>query len=116
MAEMKTGFQKIVLSDANGFNVVLIEDIIRCEGEKNYTTFHLANGQKITTTKSLIEFERMLTDSSFVRVYKSHLINLKHVKAYKKGKGGEAVMIDGSVVPISRDKKHLFIEELKKHL
>lgn len=103
---------KIILSDSKGFNIVNVSDIIRCEGEKNYTTFHLLDHSKITITKSLIEFEKQLSDSNFMRIYKSHLINLNLIKGYKKGKGGYAVMCDNSEVPISREKKQAFMSNL----
>ena len=106
---------KIVLTDISGFKVVQLADVMRCEGEKNYTTFHLSNGQKITSSKSLIEFEKMLEDSSFVRVYKSHLVNLSHVVQYKKGRGGSIIMSNGDVIPVSREKKEQFISLLTKH-
>ncbi|MCJ8290939.1 MAG: response regulator transcription factor [Crocinitomicaceae bacterium] len=107
---------KIVLSDAQGFTIVELKEVIRCEGERNYTTFHLKDNTKITTTRTLIEFERLLSGGPFFRIYKSHLINLKYVKGYKKGKGGFAIMTDETELPVSREKKHQFLDALKPYL
>ena len=108
--------EKIALSDASGFKVVKLSDIIRCEGERNYTVFHLVGGQSITTTKTLIEFERLLAGTSFYRIYKSHLINLNHVVEYKKGRVASVLMTDGQSLPVSRDKKQDFIQQLNLRL
>ena len=51
----------------------------------------------------------MLSDYDFLRVHKSHLVNLQYIKQYKKGKGGQAIMIDGSSVDISPNRKQEFL-------
>jgi two-component system LytT family response regulator len=107
---------KMVLTDAAGFHVIALSDILHCEGEKNYTTFHLQSGKKIVTSKSLIEYERLLDANDFMRVHKSHLIALDHVTGFIRGRGGEAVLSDGSQVPISREKKEAFLTVLAKRI
>ncbi|PHR35350.1 MAG: hypothetical protein COA38_02395 [Fluviicola sp.] len=114
--EKSNGFEKIILSDASGFNIVKLKEVIRCEGEKNYTTFHLTNGKRITTSKSLIEFQKLLDPNTFIRIHKSHLININLVRAFKKGKNNTVQMEDGIEVPLSREKKALFIEKLNRTL
>jgi two-component system LytT family response regulator len=47
----------------------------------------------------------VLSDFDFLRVHKSHLVNLHQVKKYLKGKGGQVMMTDGSVVDVSPQKK-----------
>jgi two-component system, LytTR family, response regulator len=46
-----------------------------------------------------------LCQSGFLRVHKSHLVNLHHITKYHKGKGGEVIMSDGQHIAVSAQKK-----------
>lgn len=96
---------KIVLPDLTGFIVVEVPNIIRCEGERNYTVIHLTDQPQVLVTRTLKEFDDLLNQSGFLRIHQSHLVNLAHVKRYIRGKGGEVEMIDKVVLPVSRHKK-----------
>jgi two-component system LytT family response regulator len=109
LLHQKESISKIVLSDHSGFRTVLLSDILYCEGERNYTTFHLTGERKMTTSKSLIAYERMLDGTSFIRVYKSYLINLEHVSQYLRGRGGKVRMSNNVLLPVSREKKEELI-------
>lgn len=97
--------KKIVIPIANGFQMIPVEEIIRCEADNNYTVIYLLNGQKYMVSKSLIHFEKMLSKSHFLRVHQSHLVNEDHVTQYIKSDGGYLLMADESQVPISRKQK-----------
>lgn len=70
---------RVVVPSRNGDISMDIDDIIWCQGDSNYTHFHLKNSQKITVSKTLKEYDELLSDKDFVRVHKSYLVNLKHV-------------------------------------
>ena len=105
--------KKIALPTANGLSVFPLNDIIYCEAEINYTHFFLTSKNKILGTKTLKEYEEMLDDYDFIRVHKSHLINLHHVKNYTRGEGGTVTMSNGAVVEVSRRKKEEFLKRLE---
>lgn len=88
--------KKIALSVANKIEFVEIGSIIRCESESNYTTFHLKTGEKLIVSKTLKEFDELLTPHNFLRVHQSHLINLDEIKSFIKSDGGYIRMKDGS--------------------
>ena len=100
---------RIVLPTGSGFEVASVSDIIRCEGERNYTRFIFTNGNKILVSKTLKEFEDLLCNYGFYRIHQSHVINLKHVKKYFKGKNPEVEMSDSQILPISRNRKEEFL-------
>lgn len=104
---------KIVLPQLNGFDVVKISDIIRCQANDNFTEFYLTNGTKKLISRTLKFYEDLLKDFDFVRVHKSHLINMQYVVKYLKGKGGQVEMTDGSVVDVSVNQKASFLEKFK---
>ena len=55
---------------------------MRCEADRNYTNFHLINNRHFLASKTLKEYEEILVDHGFLRVHKSHLINLAHTENY----------------------------------
>ena len=104
---------KIVLPQLNGFDVIKVNEIIRCQANDNFTEFYLTNGTKKLISRTLKFYEDILKDFDFVRIHKSHLINLQYVTKYMKGKGGQVEMTDGSVVDVSANQKASFLEKFK---
>ncbi len=107
-----TAFKKVVLPVLEGFQFVNVEDIIRCEADGNYTKIHLLEGSYILISKPLKEIESLIDDQSFCRVHHSHLVNLRYISKYRKGKAGSLTMDDQTIVPVSRGKKDNFLDLL----
>jgi two-component system, LytTR family, response regulator len=105
--------KKIVLPTFEGFDVVTVKEIIRCEANDNLTDVYLTDDKKKTVCKTLKHFEDMLSDFDFFRTHKSHLINLNFVASYHKGKGGEIILSNGFTVPLSVTKKEGFVLRFK---
>ena len=97
--------EKIAIPTNEGMRFVKIDDIIRCESDSCYTTIFMKNKEKIMVSKTLKEYELLLSDMNFFRVHKSHLVNLKYVEKYIQGEGGYLVMEDKSHIEVSRRKK-----------
>ncbi|MDP1725336.1 MAG: LytTR family DNA-binding domain-containing protein [Bacteroidota bacterium] len=97
--------RKLVLPTASGFEIVSVKEIIRLSGSSNYTEIFLTDGKKKVVSKVLKFFEEMLNDQGFMRVHKSHIINLEQIKKYHKGRGGSVELSDGSEIEISPNKK-----------
>jgi two-component system LytT family response regulator len=106
-------FKRIALSTSDGIHLFEISDIIRCESEDNYTKFYIKNNKPILISKTLKEYEELLTEHGFERIHQSHLINLNYLKSYIKKDGGYVVMADNSHLPISQRKKERLQELIK---
>jgi two-component system, LytTR family, response regulator len=106
-------FKRIALSNSDGIHVFEVSDIIRCESEDNYTKFFIKNNKPILISKTLKEYEDLLTEHGFERIHQSHLINLAYLKSYIKKDGGYVVMADNSNLPISQRKRDRLQEILK---
>jgi len=104
---------KIAIPTMEGLQMVLVETIINCESDRNYTILFLKNKQKIIASRSLKEIEEMLDDYSFARVHHSHLVNLNEVEKYIKGEGGYLLMSDGRTVDVSRSRKEILLKKLQ---
>ncbi|MEY4142231.1 MAG: hypothetical protein RL110_1603 [Bacteroidota bacterium] len=105
--------RKLVLKTQESVHVVDLNEIIRCEADKNYTFFYLNSGKKILVSRTLKDFELLLSNHGFFRVQQSHLINIEYIDRYDKSEGGSVIMKDGSAVPLSNAKKDLFFQLLE---
>jgi len=56
-------------------------------------------------SKTLKDVEEMLSRHHFIRVHKSHLVNIIYIRSFDKSSGGNLVLEDGSQVPVSRRKR-----------
>ena len=105
--------KKLVLKTSESVYVIDFQEIIRCESDRNYTTFHLVNGNKIMVSKTLKEYELLLSGNGFMRVAQSHIVNFAFVERYDRVDGGTVVMKDGSQIPLSAAKRELFFKILE---
>jgi two-component system LytT family response regulator len=112
----KSGSQKMKLCipSLKGFQVVEIQDIIYCEASSNYTNFHFTNRPSICASKPIHEYEELLEDCGFVRIHKSFVVNLEHIKEYIRGEGGSVKLNNGHEVEVSRRKKDLLMTKMKE--
>ena len=101
----KVKLEKIALPTASGLKLIYLADIIRCESDNNYTFFHLKNKTKLLVSRTLKEYDELLTSEGFYRCHKSHLINVNYIKEYLNGEGGSIILEDGSHIDVSRRKK-----------
>lgn len=101
--------QKMMLPTLNGFEIIELENILCCHAEDNFTRFVLTTGNELLICRTLKHFEQLLEKSNFMRIHRSHLINLKYVIRYTKGKGGFVTMKNGNELEISHSKKEIFL-------
>ena len=106
--------ERLALHSQDKIHIVNICDILRCESSVNYTEFHFVNDKKLLVSKTLKEFEDLLTDSGFFRVHQSHLVNTKFIKEYVKIEGGHLIMNNGNMIPVSTRKRPEVMKMLEK--
>jgi two-component system, LytTR family, response regulator len=106
---------KLCIPSLKGFQVVEIQDIIYCEASSNYTNFHFVNRASICSSKPIHEYEELLEDCNFVRIHKSFMANLGHVKEYIRGEGGTVILSNGNELEVSRRKKELLMSKMKEY-
>lgn len=103
---------KLALPTLQGTFFYKPEDIIRLEGEGNYTKFFFADKTSLLVTYTLKSYEDVLVNHGFLRVHKSHLVNKLHVTSYMPD--GMLTMTDLSKVEVSRRRREEVLELLKK--
>jgi two-component system LytT family response regulator len=97
--------RKVVLPVLEGFEVVPVKEVIRCQANGNFTDFIFQSGGKKMICRTLKFYEEALSELGFLRVHKSHLVNLEYITAYRKGKGGQLTLTNGDVVEVSPQRK-----------
>ena len=95
----------------NKIDLVNISDIVRCESEVNYTVFFLTGGRQIVVSKTLKEYEEILSNHHFYRVHQSHLVNTKYIKEFVKT-DDELIMTEGKSIPVSSRKRPEVVQML----
>ena len=105
--------QRIVLPLIDGFEVVELSDILYCEANDNFTSFHLSNGQHPMICRKLKYYESLLSAQGFCRIHRSHMVNLDYVKRYIKGKGGAVILTNGKELQVANSRKQDFLERFK---
>ncbi|HMC85901.1 MAG TPA: LytTR family DNA-binding domain-containing protein [Chitinophagaceae bacterium] len=113
----KAGFpaeMRLCLPTQKGFTIVKLEEIIYCEAQRSYTIFRLVSNKSILISKPLFDYDRLLSDTTFLRIHKSFLINLMHVKEYARGEGGTVIMTNDMEIEVSRRKKEQFLDKIKE--
>jgi two-component system LytT family response regulator len=106
---------KLCIPSLKGFQVVELKDILYCEASGSYTNFFFIDKHSICTAKTIHDYEDLLEDAGFVRIHKSFLVNLLHVKEYLRGEGGSVILSNGHEVEVARRKKDLLIAKMKEY-
>lgn len=101
----------IALPISTGLQMVHVNEIVACEADGQYTTIHMRGG-KLLLSKALGEFEELLDDPRFIRVHHGQTVNIKHIKQYKRGEGGEVIMSNDMSIPVSKRKKAELLDKL----
>ena len=80
-----------------------VERVSRFEADGDYVIAH-AGGARHMLHLSLSRLEERLDSRRFVRVHRTHIVNLDQVRAFKRDATGnlEAELLDGARVPVSR--------------
>lgn len=99
------GEARIGLPHSDRIEFFEVKNIIRCQGESNYTHLFFSTKKPLLVAKTLVEFEELLADHGFIRVHKSHLVNLHHVTSYSKNENMTLTLSNGDLVLVSRRRK-----------
>ena len=103
---------KLALPTSDGLMFVKLSDILYCEAFSNYTSFYLSDGKKYIVSKTLKEYEDILTEYNFFRIHNSYLINMREIKKYIRGEGGYVILNNDVSLDVSKRKKEAFLSKI----
>lgn len=102
---------KIAIPILNGFEILNIQEIIRCEADGNYCKIISPNTNNSkqpdirVVSRNLKEICDNLLQKGFLRIHHSHLINPIYIKKVLKSDGGMIEMVDGMKIRITQNKE-----------
>lgn len=94
---------KLAISTSEGVYFSDPRNIIRLEGEGNYTRFFFSDRKPLLVAKVIKDYEEILQEYSFIRIHKSHLVNKFHIS--QMDKDDTLILSEGSQIAISRRRK-----------
>lgn len=113
-AKENTGtVERVFVKTGTKIDVVPITEIIRIEAQDDYVEF-ITEEKKYLKKETMNTLEISLPNSIFIRVHRSHIINVNFIKKIEKyGKESHMIILnDGSNVNVSKSR----IGELKQQL
>ncbi len=78
----KKEVSRLTLPQQQGLSIVEVRDIVHLEADSNYSIFYMKDGKRIVVAKTMKDFEEVLDENVFVRIHKSHIVNLDHLKSF----------------------------------
>lgn len=104
-SHLQGGSKRLVLNSQDKVRVVEIAEIVQCESNGSYTLFFLMDGEQVLVTRTLKDFDDLLSPFGFIRAHQSHLVNMAHIREFIKTDGGLLVMKDKTQIPVASRKR-----------
>ena len=105
----------VALRTVSGIKFIDTNDIIYCKADGRYTRVHFSDGKSVITARLLKSFEDKLPSDIFLRIHKSHIINIRYITNYKKGIIDSIVLGNLAELEISKRKKKAVMENLGRN-
>jgi two-component system LytT family response regulator len=109
----------LLLSTCTGIEVITISNIIRIEAISNYSKLFFANADAATggrktlvVAKVLKWFDALLADKGFIRIHRSHLVNLSCINRYHNNNRHTIILQNHEQIDISRRKRSSITKKL----
>lgn len=91
--------------------LVKISNITYVESESEYLRLHMNSGEVVTTLLRLKNIEPILTANDFMRIHRSYIVNLEHIKAFAKGR---VFLSDDVSLPVGDNYRDAFNNYIEK--
>lgn len=108
--------QKIAISSLDAVRYLLINNIVRLEADGSYCRIVMENGEQIVSSKNMHHYEQVLPLDKFIKVHRSHIINMSFVDAILRTDGGSIKLSNRNEIPISRRKKEEFLRIIEEKM
>ena len=109
---MESNVQCIVLPTSKGTIIIPAQQIIRIQSISNYSKLFFSNGKTLVVAKVLRWFEGQTSLLSFVRIHRTHFVNMRYIQSYRGGKIGLLYLHNGEIFSVAKRKKAVLSERL----
>jgi len=97
--------KKLLLNISGAQHVISTDEIVFIKADGSYSHVHMITNEKHCISKRVAEFEVSQNLGNFIRIHRSHIVNINHVEKILKNDGGIIVMKTGEELSISKEKK-----------
>ena len=105
---------KIAVPSGNTLLFLDTDKIIYIKGEGAYSEVFCSDGSKQLVSRNLKNFEDILcSDSRFLRIHKSYIVNFNFVVAFNKSDGGSIELENKAQIPVSPDKAQQILDQIQ---
>ncbi len=104
----------IVLPTCKGIMVIPVQQIIRIQSISNYSKLFFTDGKTLVVAKVLHWFQEQAGLFSFVRIHRTHFVNIHYIKSYSGSKIGLLFLHNGEKFLVARRKKASLSQRLNK--
>lgn len=101
--------RRLVINGNKETDIIELDQIIYIEANNSYSTFHLTNDRRITSSKSIKEYEQMLSTKGFFRVHKSFMVNINYVLSVEKVTSDMVILKNNEHIPLAVRRKEAFL-------
>lgn len=91
----------------NEYEHIPLDEIMWIEANSSYCHIHATSGRKFTFAFSLARIEERLPRNQFIRIQRSYLVNIEHVKKLI----GHSIVIDNHILKIGESYKDRVLNE-----
>jgi len=105
---------KISVHNLESINLISINGIVQLVAEENYSRFIFQDGNNLLSARTLKYFEQQLIPYGFVRLHKSHLVNMVFVDKLITRDSGYLKLSTSDMIPFARDRKTEILEWFKR--
>lgn len=105
---------KIAVPSGNTLLFLETNKIMYIKGEGAYSEVFCNDRTKQLISRNLKNFEDILcSDSRFLRIHKSYIVNFNFVTAFNKSDGGSIVLENKIQIPVSPDKSQTILDQIQ---
>jgi len=105
---------RLMLAHRGSITIVYLKDLMYCSAEGSYTNFILIDGSQEIASKVLGEYEEFLEPRGFVRISRSMMVNMRHIRRLEWADSRTGMTVQMSDVktrlPVSRSYQHIVKE------
>ena len=91
------------------FTRIRYDEITHLEAEGVYTNVYTLGEHKYVERQILLEFEKQLNPSKFMRVHRSYIVNLDHLKGVRQ----DEVLVNNHSIPLGRTHKEKLLKSMR---
>lgn len=115
MAQYGNSDRKLAIPTADGMKFVQLDSIVYLEADGSYCNIHFSDKRLVVVSKPLKYFsDKLESNKLFLRPHKSFVVNMNYLQEYVKEDGGMLKLTNGTLVPISRQKKDDILREMNE--